>query len=230
MLVTLRRFFTRAALVVAAALLIGFGLPRLIAEVFARPRLHTIETAPTTMRVAIVFGAGLLRDGTPTAVLRDRVETAAALYQDGKVEKLLMSGDNRFVEYNEPAAMRDYAVRLGVPAADIVLDFAGRRTYDTCFRAKAIFGLNEAVLVTQRFHLARALLLCNNLGVESEGVIADRRTYRRSSLAFWQFRELAAAPVTLWEIWVSRPMPVLGDPEPIFSDQGFLQRAQQRAP
>jgi SanA protein len=126
--------------------------------------------------------------------------------------------------------MRDYAVRLGVPAADIVLDFAGRRTYDTCFRAKAIFGLNEAVLVTQRFHLARALLLCNNLGVESEGVIADRRTYRRSSLAFWQFRELAAAPVTLWEIWVSRPMPVLGDPEPIFSDQGFLQRAQQRAP
>jgi len=158
------------------------------------------------------------------------VETAVALYQAGKVQKLLMSGDNRFVDYNEPAAMRDYAVRMGVPASDVVLDFAGRRTYDTCYRANAIFGLKEAVLVTQRFHLARALILCNNLGVQSEGVIANQRNYRRSSLAFWEIRELAAAPVTLWEIWVSRPLPVLGEPEPIFTDQGGLQNTESYAP
>lgn len=217
MFVKIKRFLARTALILAVGLLVIFGLPRLIAEMYAWPRLHTEETAPTS-RVAIVFGAGLTRSGEPTAVLRDRVETAVALYQAGKVEKLLMSGDNRFVDYNEPGAMHDYAVSLGVPEEDIVLDYAGRRTYDTCYRASAIFGLKEAILVTQRFHLARALILCNNLGVRAEGVIAVGRTYRRSSLAYWELRELAAAPVTLWEIWVSRPLPVLGNPEPIFTD------------
>ena len=216
-----RRFWVRAILAVVACLALGFGLPRLIAEVFAWPRLHTLATAPTR-RVAIVFGAGLLRDGTPTPVLRDRVETAVELYQSGKVEKILMSGDNRFDNYNEPGAMRDYAMNLGVLEDDIVLDFAGRRTYDTCYRASAIFGVQEALLVTQRFHLARALILCNNLGVQSEGVIADRRTYRRSSRAFWEMRELAAAPLTLWELWVWRPLPVLGTPEPIFTGESLL--------
>jgi SanA protein len=217
----IKRFLVRAGLIIVIGIWIVFGLPRLVAEVMAWPHLYTVENAPHR-RAAIVFGAGLTRSGTPTVVLRDRVETAVALYQAGKVEKLLMSGDNRFVEYNEPGAMRDYAISLGVPGEDIVLDYAGRRTYDTCYRASAIFGLDEAILVTQRFHLARALILCNNLGVKAEGVVANRASYRRSSLAYWEIREWAAAPITLWEIWVSRPLPVLGDPEPIFTDQGAL--------
>jgi len=77
-----------------------------------------------------------------------------------------MSGDNRFVEYNEPEAMRQVALSLGVPDQDIVLDYAGRRTYDSCYRAKEIFGVREAILVTQKFHLARALFLCNALGLD----------------------------------------------------------------
>ena len=112
--------------------------------------------------VVIVFGAGLRRDGTPTTVLRDRVETAAELYRQGKVEKLLMSGDNRFVDYNEPEAMRQYALQLGIPDEDIVLDYAGRRTYDTCYRAGAIFGVKKVILVTQLFHLPRAIYLATN--------------------------------------------------------------------
>ena len=112
---------------------------------------------------------GLWRNGTPTPVLQDRIETAADLYFAGKVEKLLMSGDNRFIYYNEPGAMREYAISLGVPEEDIVLDYAGRRTYDTCYRAKAIFGLEKAILVTQAFHMPRALYTCNQLGVESPG-------------------------------------------------------------
>jgi SanA protein len=167
-------------------------------------------------RVAIVFGAGLLRDGSPTAVLRDRVKTAVELYQGGKVEKLLMSGDNSSIYYNEPESMRQYALSLGVPDESIVLDYAGRRTYDTCYRAHRIFGLEEVILVTQRFHLPRAIYTCNMLGLPAIGVIADQREYRQRSLLFWNLRETVASLVALWEIHYSKPEPILGDPEPIF--------------
>jgi len=95
--------------------MIILGLPRIIALMYAKPRLYTSVDVPV-YQAAIVFGAGLQRDGTPSPVLRDRVATAADLYFEGKVEKLLMSGDNRFVNYNEPGAMQDYAISLGVPA------------------------------------------------------------------------------------------------------------------
>jgi len=168
---------------------------------------------------AIVFGAGLWGDGSPTPVLKDRVATAAELFFEGKVEKLLMSGDNRVVNYNEPAAMRDYALELGVPNEAIVLDYAGRRTYDTCYRARDIFKVKKALLVTQKYHLFRALYICNNLGVQSMGVIADRRDYHQISLLHWKMRELPAAIVTIWEIHITKPIPVLGEPEPIFPSE-----------
>ena len=166
--------------------------------------------------VAIVFGAGLWLDGSPTPVLRDRVATASELFFEGKVEKLLMSGDNRFINYNEPGAMRDYALQLGVPEEAIVLDYAGRRTYDTCYRARDIFKVNQALLVTQKYHLPRALYICNILGVQSIGVIADRRDYHQISLLHWNLRELPAALAAIWEVYIAKPLPVLGEPEPIF--------------
>lgn len=194
---------------------ITFILPRLITAIYAWPRLHRVEDAPSKP-VAIVFGAGLWRDGSPTPVLRDRVATAVELYFQGKVKKLLMSGDNRVDNYNEPAAMEEFAVGLGVPAEDIILDYAGQRTYDTCFRAKEIFGLQDAILVTQGFHLPRAIYTCNSLGVDALGVAADRREYRRRQSAFWHMREVAATFVALWDIHITRPRPILGNPEPIF--------------
>jgi SanA protein len=126
--------FIKIAILVGAAVLI---LPRLITALFAIPRSYSAQATPTTP-VAIVFGAGLWRDGTPTTVLRDRIATASELYFAGKVQKILMSGDNRYLDYNEPGAMRDYALSLGVPEEVIVLDYAGRRTYDTCYRADAL--------------------------------------------------------------------------------------------
>lgn len=185
---------------------------------YAKSRIIPLADAPE-IPVAIVFGAGLSRDGTPSPVLRDRVETAAALYFQGKVKKLLMSGDNRFVDYNEPGAMRQYALDLGVPAEDIVLDYAGRRTYDTCYRARAIFGVTEAILVTQPFHLPRALYLCNQLGVKAWGVPADNRYYLKRSQLIWNIRETMATLVALWEVWVTHPVPVLGPYEPIFPEE-----------
>ena len=153
----------------------------------------------------------------PTRVLRDRVETAARLYLSGKVEKLLMSGDNSYVDYNEPQAMKDYALQLGVPEDAIVLDYAGRRTYDTCYRANEIFGVDEAILVTQSFHLPRALYICNQLGIDASGVAAENHYFLKRSRAYWNLRELIATPVALWEVHISQPTPVLGQPEPIYS-------------
>ena len=132
--------------------ILAVGLSRLITVLSTLPRRYTPENVPSRP-VAIVFGAGLQRDGTPSPVLKDRVSMAARLYFAGKVQKLLLSGDNRFIDYNEPGSMRAFAISLGVPAEDIVLDYAGRRTYDTCYRAKTIFGLQQAILVTQSFHL-----------------------------------------------------------------------------
>ena len=199
-------------LILALSILV---LPRLVTAFHARSRLYTLEDAPAK-KVAIVFGAGLWRDGSPTPVLRDRVATAADLYFAGVVEKILMSGDNSNVYYNEPGAMRSYALNLGVPEDAIVMDFAGRRTYDTCYRARHIFNVEEAILVTQKFHLPRAIYTCKKLGIPSVGVIADRRAYRDRSLAFWNTRELPATVVAFWQIHISQPEPILGDPEPIF--------------
>ena len=193
---------------------LGLFLPKFVVLLFASPRTFTVDDVPAE-RVAIVFGAGLLRDGSAGPVLRDRVETAVQLYQQGKVDKLLMSGDNRFVEYNEPEAMRQYALDLGVPDEDIVLDYAGRRTYDTCYRANAIFQVDSAILVTQSFHLPRALFLCNWFGVEST---AWKRTIVISetiSRLYWNTRELFATFQAVWDVMVTKPLPVLGEPEPI---------------
>ena len=200
-------------LAILALLLLGGG--RLYTQLYAHPRLYSVEQAPTR-RVAIVFGAEVRPDGVPSTVLRDRVEAAAQLYFAGKVEKLLMSGDNRFEDYDEPSAMRKYAIQLGVPEEAIVRDYAGRRTYDTCYRAKEIFGVQEAILVTQAFHLPRALYICNTLGVSAVGVRADLYTYRRRLMAYWHLREAAATLMAFWEVNITHPLPVLGQPEPIF--------------
>jgi len=207
--------FLRVILYIGAASLLALVVTRLVVSLHVRTRIFSVEDAPSKP-VAIVFGAGLRRDGQPTSVLQDRVATAAELYFDGKVEVLLMSGDNRYVDYNEPNAMKEYAVSLGVPEEDIVLDFAGRRTYDTCYRAQAIFGVEEAILVTQRYHLPRALYTCNTLGLPSVGVAADQRSYRQAALAYWNLREWAATLTAFWDLYLAKPTPVLGDPEPIF--------------
>ncbi len=197
--------------------LIFFGLPRLLLVIAASGQSYSNTNVPR-VRVAVVFGAGLQRDGTPSPVLKDRVATAADLFFGGKVEKILMSGDNRFIYYNEPGSMKAYAVSLGVPEEAIVLDYAGRRTYDTCYRAKAIFGVSEAILVTQSFHLPRSLFICQQLGLKAYGVASDRREYLRSSIISWELRELPASLSAIWDVWVAHPEPVLGEKEPIFPE------------
>ncbi len=164
--------------------------------------------------VALVFGAGYWEDGALSDILRDRLDAAIELYRTGKVEILLFSGDNRVVEYNEPARMREYARSQGVLDEAIVMDFAGRRTYDTCYRARDIFQVEEVILVTQRYHLPRALLTCDGLDVDAIGYVADRTPYVH--IRWYWIREMPAIWNARWDIYIGHPVPVLGEPLPIF--------------
>jgi SanA protein len=190
-----------------------FYWPRWVENRYS-PRIFAPE-AVQAERVAIVFGARVYNSGRLSGMLRDRVDTAIDLYRAGKVQKLLLSGDNQFADYNEPGAMMDYAIAQGVPAEDIQPDYGGRRTYDTCYRARAVFQVESAILVTQRFHLPRALFLCEQLGIRAVGVAADRRVYDPRSVAFSETREVPATIAALLDVIRRAPPPVLGEPIPI---------------
>ena len=191
------------------------GILRISILLSSRPQIFLPADVPEA-KVALVLGAGLNRDGSPGVVLQDRVRRASELYFSGKVEKLLMSGDNTSDYYNEPAAMKTFALTLGVPQEDIILDYAGQRTYDSCFRAKAIFGVDHLIVVTQAYHLPRALFICNTFDIEANGVLADDSDYRLRSYAFWWVREILASVNAVWDVYISHPQPILGEPEPIF--------------
>lgn len=163
-------------------------------------------------RIAIVFGAGLVSYGEePSSVLKDRIDTAIELYKLGKIEKIIMSGDNSVKEYNEPEVMLDYAKKNGVSSFDLQGDFAGKRTYDTCYRAKYIFGVEKAVLITQDFHLTRALYICNNLGIESIGFKADKNEY--VDIITYTYRDMIATLLAYYDLYIMPPDDViLGEP------------------
>ena len=154
-------------------------------------------------RTAVVFGAAV-RNGWPSTILRDRLDAAIGLYHDGVVTHLIMSGDGRTPGYDEPAVMSQYAITHGVPENAITLDRGGLRTYDTCYRAREVYDVSEAVLVTQGFHLPRALFTCDRLGLDAVGFSADRRSYR--SERWYTARELLALTVAAWDV-VTRPVP-----------------------
>lgn len=157
--------------------------------------------------VAVVFGAAIYGNGRLSAVLRDRVDTAIALYKSGQVDRIIVSGDNREADYDEPGAMMAYAIERGVDPADIIADRAGHRTYDTCYRASYVFDVDEAILVTQQFHLPRALLTCEGLGIKVVGAKADQRPYR--SAGWYEIRETGATLVALWDVVRRDPPPLL---------------------
>jgi SanA protein len=198
--------------VLLGSVLLALTLAALRAHVDRRyaDRMYDQPTEAMSRPVAIVFGAGYWPSGRLSDALADRMETAIELYRHGKVNKLLLTGDNRFEDYNEPAAMARYAQARGVPREDLVLDYAGRRTYDSCYRARVIFGVEQAVLVTQRFHLPRALFTCERLGLDAVGLAADRHPYRR--ILWYQLRELFALGRAWLDVSLLKPEPVLGDP------------------
>jgi vancomycin permeability regulator SanA len=123
--------------------------------------------------VAIVLGALVFPNGQVSPVLRGRIDAAVALYKAGKVSKLLMTGDNGSNRYDEVTPMKKYAMAAGVPDVDIIRDYAGFRTFDSCYRAKHVFCVERAVIVTQDFHLSRAVYLARQMGISAVGFVAQ---------------------------------------------------------
>jgi len=167
-------------------------------------------------RVGIVFGAKVRADGSLTPILQDRVDGAVTLYKKGKIKKIVMSGDNSTTKYDEVTAMQTYAVSHGVPKTDITLDYAGFSTYETCYRAHAIFGLSDAVLITQRYHMPRALYTCSHVGVVADGyAVADFSKYPDLRIPYMP-REYGATLKAWLDVTILHPKPTyLGKSETI---------------
>ncbi|MEU0680125.1 MULTISPECIES: SanA/YdcF family protein [Streptomyces] len=174
-------------------------------------RLRTTADVPRT-DVAVVFGAGLLWNGEPSIFLANRLDAAAKLYREGRIEVVLVTGDNSSHHYNEPHTMRHYLTHRGVPDTRIVSDYAGFDTWDSCVRARKIFGVDRAILVSQGFHIRRAVALCQAAGVDSYGVgAADHHD------ANWYYgvtREMFAASKAALDVAFEPDPQFLGPKEP----------------
>ncbi|MCW2919996.1 MAG: hypothetical protein JWN52_8064 [Actinomycetia bacterium] len=169
----------------------------------------TVPAAP----VAVVMGAGL-EGGKPSPFLAGRLRTTMDLYHRGKVRAILVTGDNSRKGYDEPSAMRDFLVAKGVPADRIVLDYAGFDTWDSCARAKKIFGVNRAIVVTQKFHLPRAVALCRSAGIDAYGVGHDTYAMDHGTTEYGYAREVLASLKAMGDV-VAHPQPhFLGPREP----------------
>lgn len=216
----LRRRRLRVALVVGALLALAVPVvPNLWVAAASAGRVVDLEDAPER-DVAIVLGAGLNASGTPSPYLAARLDVARELYDSGRVRAVLVSGANPETSYDEPSAMRDYLVAAGMPADKVVADYAGRDTYGTCVRARRIFGAepDRALIVSQTYHLPRAVAICRATGLDVIGV--GDETARDLSRAEWNqgvLREKAAAVKAAWDVVTGRD-PILGDPEPGLRD------------
>ena len=157
-------------------LLIGLG-PNGVILLSARDRILSPDALEPGWDCILVLGAGLLPDGSPSLMLRERIDAGVRLYAAGAAPKLLMSGDHTREDHDEVNAMKDAALAAGVPSEDVFMDHAGINTYDSLYRARAIFGAERLILVTQAYHLPRALYIASRLGLEAVGVSCDTRRY-----------------------------------------------------
>jgi len=167
----------------------------------------------------LVLGAGIKDEETPSDMLRDRLDVGIELYKEGLAPKLLLSGDNGQVEYNEIHVMFQYAKNAGVPAEDIFCDHAGFSTYDSMHRAGSIFGVERAIVVTQEYHQYRALYIGRKLGLQVQGVASDQRNYFGQS--YREGREMLARVKDLFKSFF-RMDPVLGGDVIPISGSGIL--------
>lgn len=185
-------------------------------------RIITTEKAAQLQDVEciVVLGCAVRPDGTPSAMLAERLDRGIELYENGAAPKLLMSGDNGQIEYNEVVTMGNYALEKGVPSQDIFLDYAGFSTYESMYRAKEIFQAKKILVVTQKYHLHRALYIAKAMGLDAYGVACDTQVYAGQTNR--DVREILARNKDfLTSIFKPKPT-YLGDPVPVSGDGNFI--------
>jgi SanA protein len=174
--------------------------------VFVAPRLYIIskekfvETSAYNLadfKVAMVLGAGIQNNTNPSFVLSKRLDKSVELYNSKKIQKILVTGDNSQVNYNEPEVMKNYLIKNSIPESDIVADYGGRRTIDSCWRAKNVFKASNIYVVTQDFHMARSAYLCREVGLKVIHSIANNST--KTETFYSQLREFISSWAALYE-------------------------------
>ena len=211
-----RIFITLLCLGIACATLL-FSVNIYVKTTTSNRILSTEEASLLTdVDCILVLGCSVKKDGTPSNMLSDRLTRGIELYRLGAAPKLLMSGDHGRDGYNEVGAMKQVAVASGIASSDVFMDHAGFSTYESLYRAKAIFGADKILIVTQGYHLPRALYIATSLGIDAYGVSSDYHTYRGQ----W-FRDLREALARVKDVGTSlfKPEPTyLGDAIPVNGD------------
>ena len=198
----------RTAALGFALLLTAVAVPTTYIELATRRHVVAPEAAPA-VPWGIVFGAGLAPGGEPSPILAERLDMALALWRTGRVERLLLTG-NADPYHDEIRSMRRYLTKGGVPEQAISGDLEGVSTFDSCWRARGVFGVQRAILVTQGFHLPRAVYLARAAGIDAVGVRAGGSRWR----APYVWRELLARPLAVVDAWV-HPRPPLPAASPL---------------
>lgn len=187
-----------------------------------KPYIINPDESNVETQAALVLGARVYSDGRLSDMLEDRMVAGLKAYNNNLSDKLLVSGDHGQVEYNEVKAMRQYALDEGVPSEDIFMDHAGFSTYDSVLRASKVFNAKSLIIVTQKYHLTRALYIARKNGIEAYGIVADRYIYPK--MPYFQFRESLARIKDFINVHILKPDPTyLGEMIPISGDGNVTQ-------
>lgn len=210
------KLLLRCFLVGIVVVCIGIFLVNWSVYKTAQPLIFKADQLPTGYEKGIILGAKVYSDGSLSGMVKDRADTAVALYQQQKIRKILVSGDHGQKNYDEVNAIKDYLLSQHVPKEDIFLDHAGFDTYDTMYRAKAIFQVSSAVIITQDFHLPRAIFVAKKLGLPAVGVPADIQNYGHMERVI--VREKLAIVKAWIDVLVHSQPQFLGEVIPITGD------------
>ncbi len=181
--------------------------------------IYTADTVPDTEAI-LVLGAYVFPDGTLSNMLHDRLTTGYELWELDTAPKIIVSGDHGRTQYDEVNAMKNFMMDKGVPGKDVFMDHAGFSTYESIYRARDIFQVKKLVIVTQDYHLPRAIFIARSLGLDAYGVASDRHDYG-SVMVQYKLREMAARNKDFWLATLLKPEPTfLGEAIPVFGDGG----------
>jgi vancomycin permeability regulator SanA len=203
----------------AVLVLLGsvFGLTNYHVEQAGEKYIFSADQVPDA-EVVLVLGAYVLPNGNVSTMLNDRLMVGYELYKNGKAPRILVSGDHGQTNYDEVNTMKSFLKAKGVPSQDIFMDHAGFSTYESMYRARDIFQVKKVIIVTQHYHLKRAVFIARELGVEAYGVASDLHNYG-PVMAQYQLREMAARNKDFWLAKIIKPQPTfLGDAIPVFGD------------
>jgi len=208
----LRVYVKIGVTLILAVLVMILLVPIIMRNAMSSYTYISLDDVPQT-EIAIIPGASVIGK-RPSPILADRADMAIRLYLKGKVSKILVTGDNAQLNYDEVTPVRKYLIDAGIPARDIFLDHAGFDTYSSMYRTIKIFGASSATIVTQDFHLPRALYIARHLGLDTYGVVANGQ----GGFINGYLREIPASVKALWDLTLYRQSKYLGDTIPLSGD------------